>query len=117
MNRLLRPAAFALLLTLGLAATPALAGGVIQGVTTNALTKEPVAGAKMTLAAPELGAPRSLATNGAGEYRFADLPPGTYALSAEAPEYAPFIQSNVPLRGDRTLRVNLPLLPNDLSKY
>lgn len=115
MNRAKAPLLLALVFSA--VALPALAGGVIQGEITNALTKDPVSGARITLTAPELGSPRAVTANDSGVYRFADLPPGAYSLSVEATEYKPFTRSDVALRGDRTLRVNLPLLPSDLSKY
>jgi hypothetical protein len=104
----------ALLLTLALATVSplALAGGIIQGEASNALTKVPAAGVRITLTGPELDAPRSMATDAAGTYRFADLPAGTYAVTAESSEqYRQFSRANLRLRADRSLRINLELLP------
>jgi hypothetical protein len=94
----------------------ALAGGVIQGEVTDALGKKPVAGAAMTLVAAELGSPRSATTDAAGAYRFDDLPPTTYSVQVQAAGYQPFTRTGVALRADRSLRVNIPLLPRDMDK-
>lgn len=101
-----------LAIALAASAHLALAGGVIQGATSNALTKSPAAGVRITLTAPELDAPRSATTDTAGAYRFADLPAGTYAVAAEPTgQYKPFTRADLRLRADRSLRVNLELLP------
>lgn len=101
-----------LALALAASAPLALAGGVIQGETRNAMTRNPAVGVRITLTAPELDAPRNTTTDAAGAYRFADLPAGTYAVAAELPgQYMPFTRVDVRLRADRSLRVNIGLLP------
>lgn len=108
----LRFTALFLTLALASAARLALAGGLIQGETSNAMTRSPAAGVRVTLTAPELDAPRSTTTDAAGAYRFADLPAGTYAVAAELPgQYRPFTRVDVRLRADCSLRVNIELLP------
>jgi len=114
MNRYILPvlSAFAL----PLVSLPAMAGGIIHGKLTDASTKEPVAGVTVSLSAPDLSAPRSATTDEMGGYRFGDLPEGTYSVTTEASEYKPLTRNGIPLKGDRTLRINIPLLPNDPEK-
>jgi len=110
MPSLFRP----LLFLLGVTAAPLLmAGGAIQGAVSDAVTQQPVAGVVVSVAAAELGGSRTATTGEDGGYRFADLPEGTYAVETEAAGYKPFGRGELRLRGDRTLRVNLPLLPKE----
>lgn len=107
-----------LMLALATVSPLALTGGIIQGETSNAMTKNRAAGVRVTLTAPELDAPRSTTTDAAGAYRFADLPAGTYAVAAELPgQYRPFTRVDVRLRADRSLRVNIELLPARVLAY
>ena len=68
-----------------------LAGGMLAQETTGGLTgqvKDPtgavVSGAKVTLTAPTLVGTKSFTTDSSGNYRFANLPPGSYTLTVTA---------------------------------
>ncbi len=72
-------------------------------------TKALVTGARVAIAGP---AKRTAVTNGQGEYRFADLPPGRYSLVASAPQLTLtqpllFTIGNGPLVLDVELKLSL----------
>ena len=56
-----------------------------------------------------VGGPRATISNAAGEYRFADLPPGTYAVTFDLIGYRPHRREGVTVEADRTTRLDLEL--------
>ncbi|WP_317987912.1 TonB-dependent receptor [Hyalangium gracile] len=89
---------------------------VIIGTVVSAESKQPIADAVITATAPQLQGERVVVTDAAGAYRISQLPPGQYTLRVEAAEFKPFARSEVALRIDRTIRVNVELLPENLSE-
>ncbi|HZO14339.1 MAG TPA: TonB family protein, partial [Polyangiaceae bacterium] len=64
---------------------PALpATGVLRGKVLMVGTDAPLAGAELTVTAPD-GGKRTVRTNAQGEFNIEDLPPGNYQLTLEAP--------------------------------
>lgn len=50
-----------------------------------------------------------------GRYAFADIPPGRYEIRFEHPTHLTFVRNDLVVRANRTLRVNVQLLPEDFS--
>lgn len=111
---------FAALLGLGLPLLSALAmaEGRIQGQVSNALDKSLLPGASLSLYQGETGKLVALALSEPdGSYRFEGVAAGPYDIRATASQFKPFMREKLQVRDERTLRVNLDLLPEDLSKY
>lgn len=116
MNRLNR--AFPALVLFGvLAAGPAFAQGlaVLTGTVTDAATQKPVTDVVVTATSPSMIGEQIVVTDQTGAYRIPQLPPGTYSLRLEKESYKPYSRSDIVLRADRTIRVNIELLPEALK--
>jgi outer membrane receptor protein involved in Fe transport len=102
-------------LTLLLSA-PAFAQGtaVVTGTVRDASTKAPVPDVVVTVTSPALQGEQTVVTDGAGQYRVPNLPPGVYTLRLEADTYKPSSRGGVELRLGSTIRVNTELLPEAL---
>ncbi len=100
-----------------LLSTAALAQGSsnITGTIINAADKKPVAEAVVTATSPSLQGEQTVVTDPSGFYRIPQLPSGTYTLRVEAEGFRPFSRQGVELRVDRTIRVNVELLPESLQ--
>src|SRR5687768_9433508 len=76
--------------------------------------------ATVTLEAPAPGAPRSTEVNSAGEYRFDNIAPGTYAVKFELKDFfLPYTRAGLALSGgqSKTLNVVLELGPNAATEH
>src|SRR5690349_21213539 len=102
-----------LALALGLAGSGALAQGtsVILGTVTDAATHEPVVDVVVTATSPNLQGEQTVVTDGQGQYRIPQLPPGVYALRFDKEAYKPLSRERINLRLDYSVRVNVELLP------
>lgn len=92
--------------------------GTLIGTTSDALTHEPLAGVRMTARKVDGGAATTVVTDSSGNYRIADLAPGTYSVQWDKPGYLDFVRPDVQVRPNRTLRINAVLLsaaPSDES--
>jgi len=100
-----------------LLSTVALAQGssTITGNIINAADKKPVPNAVVTATSPSLQGEQTVVTDPSGFYRIPQLPSGTYTLRVEAEGFRPFRRGDVQLRVDRTIRVNVELLPESLQ--
>jgi hypothetical protein len=78
----------------------------------DAATGEPVPNALVTATSPSLQRAQSIWTDSSGEYRIAGLPPGQYTLRVEKKGFRLFSRSELTLQLDRTIRVNLDLIPD-----
>lgn len=78
-------------------------GGVLPGVTVTARNQE-------------TGLTRTAVSEGAGEYRLAALPPGTYTVTAELQGFTTGTRENLILVIDQTARVDLTLRPAALAE-
>jgi outer membrane receptor protein involved in Fe transport len=54
-------------------------------------------------------------TDAAGSYRLAQLPAGEYTLKLEKESYKPFTRSEIGVRTDRTVRVNIQVQPESVQ--
>ena len=88
----------------------------IIGTVIDAMSRQPVSGVTVTATSPNLPGPKNAVTDGEGNYRLAQLPPGAYSLSYENSAYKPYTRADVQLRLNRTIRVNIELLPASLGE-
>ena len=79
------------------------ATGTISGTVTDVDTLDPIAGATVT------DGIRSVITDGIGVYALADVPEGTYTVTASADDYTSASQTNVVVTADVTTTVDLAL--------
>ncbi|RJS20106.1 TonB-dependent receptor [Corallococcus sp. H22C18031201] len=89
---------------------------VIIGTVLNTETKQPAADVVVTATSPNLQGEQTVVTDAQGQYRIPQLPPGTYALRFEKESFKPFARSDVQLRLNRTIRVNVELLPEAFTE-
>ncbi len=106
-----RAALLGLGLFCGSAALAQGASSVLTGNVVDAATKAPVADVVVTATSPGLQGEQVVVTDATGLYRVPQLPPGTYTLRFEKESYRPFSRTNIDVAADRTLRLNVELLP------
>jgi len=94
-------------------AIPGLAQGtsVLQGRVTDASTGNPVADVVVTATSPALLGEQIVVTDGTGQYRIPNLPPGDFTLRFEKESFKPASRGGVGLRSAVTIRVDMQLLP------
>ena len=80
----------------------------INGTVTDS-TGAVVPNAAMTLTNPATGQTRSAISNGAGEYRFANLGVGSYTLSASAGGFQKYTQTDLVVHPAQSLEANVAL--------
>jgi outer membrane receptor protein involved in Fe transport len=83
----------------------------LTGTVVDAATKAPVADVVVTATSPSLQGEQVVVTDGSGLYRVPQLPPGTYSLRFEKETYRPYSRTSIEVGADRTLRLNVELLP------
>ncbi|MBF5043758.1 mucoidy inhibitor MuiA family protein [Aggregicoccus sp. 17bor-14] len=88
----------------------------IVGVVSDASTKQPAADVVVTATSPNISGEQVVVTDADGRYRIPQLPPGNYSLRFEKESFQPYSRSGVQLRADRTIRVNVELLPAGLQE-
>lgn len=88
---------------------------VLTGTVTDAATRQPVADVVVTATSPALQGEQLVVTDATGNYRLPQLPPGSYTIRLEKESYKPYSRSDIVLRADRTIRVNVELLPEALK--
>jgi len=95
--------------------TPAgMSNSVILGTVVAADTKMPVADVIVTAVSPNLQGEQVVVTDAQGQYRIPQLPPGVYTLQFEREGFRMLARSELQLRLDRTIRVNIELMPEGL---
>ncbi|MCY1076868.1 YfbK domain-containing protein [Archangium lansingense] len=113
MKHVLRSALCCVLLLLS---APALADSVIIGTVSSAETKKPIPDVVVTANSPNLQGEQVAVTDAQGNYRIPQLPPGVYTLRFYREMYRPFARADIKLPLDRTIRVNVELLPESFSE-
>src|SRR5215475_721235 len=96
--------------TLAQGATSVLTGNVVD-----AQTRAPVADVVVTATSPGLQGEQVVVTDATGLYRIPQLPPGTYTLRFEKETYRPFTRAGIDVAADRTLRLNVEILPEAIE--
>ncbi|HLL01267.1 MAG TPA: TonB-dependent receptor [Myxococcaceae bacterium] len=89
---------------------------VITGTILDAESKRPVEDATVTLTSPSLQGEQTVVTDSTGLYRVPQLPPGNYTLRVEKEGFRPYGRGDITLRIDRTIRVNVEVLPEGMSE-
>jgi hypothetical protein len=84
---------------------------VLTGNVVDTSTKTPVADVVVTATSPSLQGEQVVVTDSTGLYRVPQLPPGTYTLRFEKETYRPYTRTGIDVAADRTLRLNVELLP------
>ena len=84
---------------------------MLTGNVLDASTPRPVADVVVTATSPALQGERVVVTDASGLYRVPQLPPGTYTLRFEKETYRPYTRTGIEVTADRTLRLNVELLP------
>src|SRR3712207_641769 len=103
--------AHSLLLALLLSGSAAAQSGTFTGTVSDASTKQPLADVVVTVSSPALSGDQVVVSDAAGQYLIPQLPPGTYSLLFEREGHQHYMRSGLQLRVDRTLRVNVELVP------
>ncbi|HSP18733.1 MAG TPA: carboxypeptidase-like regulatory domain-containing protein, partial [Myxococcaceae bacterium] len=88
-----------------------LSGSTLTGNVVDASTKAPVADVVVTATSPGLQGEQVVVTDASGLYRVPQLPPGIYTLRFEKESFRPFSRTGIEVQSDRTLRLNVELLP------
>nr|WP_244238200.1 von Willebrand factor type A domain-containing protein [Corallococcus terminator] len=86
--------------------------GVIIGTISDIDAKTPVADVVITATASTLQREQIVVTDAQGNYRIPQLPPGVYTLRFEKETYKPHARVDIQLKANRTLRVNVELVPD-----
>jgi hypothetical protein len=87
----------------------------LLGTVLDSESRIPVTDVIVTATSPSLEGERTTATDARGAYRMSGLPPGSYTLRFEKEQFEPYARADIPLRLNRTLRVNVELLAEDLG--
>src|SRR5829696_1551001 len=90
--------------------------GVITGTVSDASSKQPAADVVVTATSPNLQGEQIVVTDATGQYRIPQLPTGNYSLRFEKESFQPYSRSGIQLRVDRTIRVNVELLPTGIQQ-
>lgn len=88
---------------------------VIVGTVRDAASKAPVPDVVVTITSPALQGEQIVVTDGSGQYRLPQLPPGDYTIRLEKETYKPSARSGVSVRVGSTIRVNIDLLPEAIK--
>ncbi|WP_164017960.1 mucoidy inhibitor MuiA family protein [Pyxidicoccus trucidator] len=88
----------------------------ILGTIIDAQSRQPAPDVVVTATSPSLEGEQTVVTDEGGGYRIAFLPPGSYTLRFEKEQFKPYARSDVQLRSNRTIRVNVELLPESLGE-
>ena len=89
--------------------------GTLLGTITDA-SGATVPNAQVSLTETNTGVSRSTATGEAGNYVFADLPPGTYSVAVELTGFKKAVRGGVDVLVNTTVRVDLTLQPGNISE-
>ncbi|RYZ33026.1 MAG: TonB-dependent receptor, partial [Myxococcaceae bacterium] len=88
---------------------------VILGTVINTEDKKPAADVVVTATSPNLQGEQTVVTDAQGNYRIPQLPPGTYTLRFEKETFKPYARPEIQLLLNRTIRVNVELLPDSFT--
>ena len=84
---------------------------VVSGIVTDAATSKPVPDVVITATSSSLQGEEVVVTDSSGLYRLAQLPAGVYTLKLEKESFKPYSRTDINVRTDRTVRVNIQLQP------
>jgi len=98
----------------GLVFSQAVNGSLLGTITDSSGAAVP--NAKVTIVETRTAVSRTANTNESGNYTFADLPPGTYAVTAEQTGFKRASRAGVDVLVNTTPRVDLSLQPGEISE-
>lgn len=104
-----------LLLLLGFCTGAWAQSGTIIGTVTSVQSHQPLPDVIVTATSPNLQGEQTVVTDSQGNYRIPQLPPGSYTLRFQDDGFKPYARSDIQLRVNRTIRVNVELLPEALG--
>ncbi|MFP2927431.1 carboxypeptidase-like regulatory domain-containing protein [Pyxidicoccus sp. 3LG] len=84
--------------------------GTFIGTIISVKSRKPAADVVVIATSPTIYGERSALTDEHGNYRLTHLPPGTYTLRFEHPDYDVYERADIQLRPARTVRVKVELL-------
>ncbi|HZI15012.1 MAG TPA: mucoidy inhibitor MuiA family protein, partial [Myxococcus sp.] len=90
--------------------------GNLLGLVIDAQTRQPVPDVVVTATSPAFHGEETVVTDAQGLYRIPFLPQGVYTLRFEKEQHRPYARSDITLRTDHTLRINVELLPESLGE-
>ena len=108
-----------LLLCLAVYGIPTARGQAVSGAITGYAydpSEAPIVGATVTVKNVDTGITTTRNTDSTGLYLVTNLNPGTYSVTVEAAGFRRFVQENVVLRVDSTMRVDAHLLLGELTQ-
>ncbi|NOK01533.1 MULTISPECIES: von Willebrand factor type A domain-containing protein [Myxococcus] len=88
----------------------------IIGTVLNSNKRPPLADVTVTASSPSLQGELKTVTDAQGRYRISGLPAGDYTLTFEKQGFKPYTRSSIQLRRDRTIVVNVELLPEVMDE-
>ncbi|WP_338050636.1 YfbK domain-containing protein [Pyxidicoccus caerfyrddinensis] len=88
---------------------------VIIGTVIEVQSRKPLRDVVVTATSPKLQGEQTVVTDAQGNYRIPQLPPGVYTLRFEVEQHKPYARADIQLRPNRTIRVNVELLPDSLG--
>src|SRR5205823_10632294 len=98
---------------------PTLQGQAVSGAITGYAydpSEAPIVGATVTVKNVDNGITTTRNTDSTGLYLVTNLNPGTYSVTVEAAGFRRFVQANVVLRVDSTMRIDARLLLGELTQ-
>ena len=101
-------------LSAGLALSQAVSATLLGSITDS--TGGTVPAAQVVVTETNTGISRSAKTGTAGNYVFADLPPGTYSVSVELTGFRKAVRAGVDLLVNSSTRVDLTLTPGNVTE-
>lgn len=121
LTRMLRETGVVLVagLLIGSVALAQSSSSVIIGTVANADPAKkgaPLADVVVIATSPNLQGEQTVYSDAQGQYRIPQLPPGVYTLRFESEGFKPFSRSDIQLRLNRTIRVNVELLPEAFTE-
>ncbi|MHA7628542.1 YfbK domain-containing protein [Corallococcus sp. M7] len=93
----------------------AAATSIIIGTVIDTETKKPLPDVVITATSPSLVGDQTVVTDSQGNYRIPQLPSGTYTLRFEKEDFKPYVRTDIQLLRNRTIRVNVEMLPERFS--
>ena len=88
---------------------------VIIGTVIDTETKKPLQDVVITATSPSLQGEQTVVSDANGNYRIPQLPAGTYTLRFERESFKPVARPELQLLLNRTIRVNVEMLPESFS--
>lgn len=88
----------------------------LRGRVSSALTNQPIVDTVVVLSGPPLCGERIVVSDGTGEFRFPNVPPGDgYVLSAENGAYRPYTRAGIRLKPGQRVLISTELIPVDVE--